>query len=144
MVCSSARLSPEPLVLVDTVSGAPFPAPIAPPLCRPRPPAACRSPPAPSGIAPAPAPPFGLSVALAAFTSPDPLPVNYKDRPSSHFSRRRTFFSPLLFIPVPSPSPPPPPAPWPSAPMHCPFHFIGDAAPSDAAPCALRSSSVAA
>ena len=58
------------LVLVDTVSGPPETAPIAPPSCRPRPPARLRHPLAPSGLAPSPSPRFSLAPSLAAFTAP--------------------------------------------------------------------------
>jgi hypothetical protein len=85
-------------VLVDTVSGAPETAPIAPPLCRPRPPARLRRPPAPSGMAPSLRPPFRSSAVSSRFYRPGHLPSIYITPLALPSTYRRTFPSfPLSF-----------------------------------------------
>jgi hypothetical protein len=111
------------IVLCDTVSGPPETAPIAPPLCRPPPPAWCRYAPAPSGMAPHLRPASGLVPTLAAFTAPRLLPSIYKTPLPS--TRRRTFSSLLhtlstLLAPF-SVSAPPSPAQWLLARCTAPF-----------------------
>jgi hypothetical protein len=60
------------------VSGGPETAPIAPPSCRPRPPARLRHPLAPLGLAPSPVPLFGFSATSGRFYRPQPRPSIYK------------------------------------------------------------------
>ncbi|KAJ6070173.1 hypothetical protein N7499_012060 [Penicillium canescens] len=84
-------------VYEDTVSGGPEPALIAPPSCRPRPPARLRHPLAPSGLVPSSASPFGFSATSGRFYRvPQPAPPSIK-----HRSPPRSFVDALsLLFPV--------------------------------------------
>ena len=108
-------------VYEDTVSGGPEPAPIAPPSCRPRPPARLRHPLALSGLVPLSAPPFGFSATSGRFYRPQPAPPSIKHRSSSSQLCRRTFSS--FSCPTPFLSAPTNFYPLACHLMHRPFHF---------------------
>lgn len=81
------------------MSGALEPAPIAPPLCRPRPPACLHYPLAPSGMAPSPLAPFRFSAVPGRFTASAYLPSIYKRLLALSISCRRTFSSLFSLLP---------------------------------------------